>query len=359
MTDDNTIPATATTQAAASRAFGEDNRRRLLSRYFDEVGRIASGSAWEHVYRLLLWIDPTTGLAHCYESDKSQPGRPWYARSLAFHGWVAEQLGVAPGDLAESIDWLFAAAVEDLTLLATSVLEQRTRAAAEQRAPYAGQGFPEPGQDPELAQLVLDALERHLTEPPGPEVLRSLTQRIRAHVTQENKRKNLLGEGFEDVLGFILRLVPGITGGVHVRSPIEGLPGFHAPPAGARAEEVDLALVRPSGERVLISAKWSIRSDRERQFIVDFNNYDRLNAIDRSFGHVLVTNEFDPARLKRNCETRAGNAPLFNQVVHVNPDALLATYGASPQRSARDAVAHIASGRLTSLAAWLDSLAGS
>ena len=31
--------------------------------------------AWKHVYRLLLWIDSTTGLAHCYESDKSQPGQ--------------------------------------------------------------------------------------------------------------------------------------------------------------------------------------------------------------------------------------------------------------------------------------------
>lgn len=188
--------------------------------------------------------------------------------------------------------------------------------------------------------------------------MRSLTQRVRAYVTQENKRKNLLGEGFEDVLGFIVRRVAGVTGSVHVRSPIEGVPGFHRPPAGARAEKVDLALLRPSGERVLVSAKWSIRSDRERQFIVDFNNYVRLNAIDRSFGHVLVTNEFDPARLKRNCEAQAGNAPLFTQVVHVNPEAVLATYGRAPQRSARDTVAHIESGRLMSLQAWLDSLAG-
>jgi hypothetical protein len=24
-------------------------------------------------------------LAHCYETDKSQPGKNWYSRSLAFH----------------------------------------------------------------------------------------------------------------------------------------------------------------------------------------------------------------------------------------------------------------------------------
>ena len=26
--------------------------------------------------------------AHGYESDKSQPGKAWYSRSLAFHDWI-------------------------------------------------------------------------------------------------------------------------------------------------------------------------------------------------------------------------------------------------------------------------------
>ena len=71
-------------------------------------------NAWQHVYRLLLWIDRTTGLAHCYESDKAQPGRPWYARSLAFHDWVSTEFHVAPANLADDIDWLFREAVKDL-----------------------------------------------------------------------------------------------------------------------------------------------------------------------------------------------------------------------------------------------------
>ena len=57
------------------RAFGEENRRRLLDRYFSHSGVVETPTAWEHVYRLLLWIDPTIGLAHCYESDKCRPGR--------------------------------------------------------------------------------------------------------------------------------------------------------------------------------------------------------------------------------------------------------------------------------------------
>src|SRR5947208_1964025 len=78
-----------------ARAFGADNRDRLLERYFAQGGAVTAANAWQHTYRLLLWIDRTTGLAHCYESDKCQPGRPWYARFLAFHDWVAAALEVA------------------------------------------------------------------------------------------------------------------------------------------------------------------------------------------------------------------------------------------------------------------------
>lgn len=76
-------------EQVVTRAFGAENRARLLTRYFETADTITTANAWEHVYRLLLWIDRTTALAHCYESDKAQPGRPWYARSLAFHEWVS------------------------------------------------------------------------------------------------------------------------------------------------------------------------------------------------------------------------------------------------------------------------------
>src|SRR5947209_18866010 len=86
----------ATPEQFVNRAFGAENRARLLDRYFELAGSVTAANAWRHVYRLLLWIDRTTSLAHCYESDKAQPGRPWYARSLAFHDWVSKELGVSP-----------------------------------------------------------------------------------------------------------------------------------------------------------------------------------------------------------------------------------------------------------------------
>src|SRR6266704_1178519 len=134
-------------QQAVARAFGSENRARLLSRYFKDVGVVTSANAWQHIYRLLLWIDRTTALAHCYESDKAQPGRLWYARSLAFHDWVSNALAVAPAVLGEYLDWLFREAVKDL---AARAINGRSAAYEEQRAEYEGRGFHQPDEDPEL-----------------------------------------------------------------------------------------------------------------------------------------------------------------------------------------------------------------
>ena len=102
--------AKRTPAATVTSAFGARNRERLINAYFrEECGdaEIGPADAWTHVYRLLLWVDQTTGLGHCYESDKSQPGKRWYARSLAFHDWVSSALGTTPGELGSRIDWLF------------------------------------------------------------------------------------------------------------------------------------------------------------------------------------------------------------------------------------------------------------
>jgi hypothetical protein len=106
----------------------------------------------------------------------------------------------------------------------------------------------------------------------------------------------------------------------------------------------------------LISAKWSIRADREEQFGVDFDAYARLEDAGRDFEFVLITNEFDAARLTAACNRRRPNAALFSAVVHVNPQGPLAAYGQNLRRSAKDLADHIESGRLMSLEQWLNSL---
>jgi hypothetical protein len=350
---------------AVDRAFGFENRARLLKEYLDGVGPVAAHDAWKHVYRLLLWVDRTTGLAHCYESDKCQPGRPWYARTLAFHVWAAQALGVAPVSLAEHTDLLFRRAAADLATAAAARRDRLAMDAAGQRAPYAGLALPQPGADPELEGIVTEALSPFLASKPPPEALRSLTEKIQAHVGQENKRKNLVGEGFEDTLAALLGRVPGLTDEyeLRVRPWLQQLPGFRPPRTGSKARQVDLALVhRGSHRRTLVSCKWSVRSDREEQFVSDFRDYAELEDAGTDFDYVLVTNEFDPARLAAACEMRRENAPLFTDVVHVNTEGPRAAYAAPvPARGngIGRTLGHMDAGRLISLTSWASRLASS
>lgn len=346
--------------AAVKAAFGKDNRERLLAAYFGERGTPTSENAWQHVYRLLLWIDRTTGLAHCYESDKSQPGRHWYDRSLAFHAWVAESLRSSPADLGAEIDWLFKRAIEDFAAAVSRAKQRHTESARSQRAPYEGLGMPEPGEDPELVAIVQKVLSPYLATVPSSEVWRLLIERVRAHLTQENKRKNLVGEGFEDTLAAIVSRIPTAWRLRHqTRVPIEEIRGFNPPRPNEKPKRVDLYLINEaSGDRTLVTAKWSIRADREEQFVSDFEAYSRLESAGEAFDYTLLTNEFDPARLVAACERRAVGRELFTHVVHINPDGLRAAYGRSPTRSAAEAVRYIDERRLISLGDWLGRLSG-
>lgn len=341
--------------ATPERAFGEESRRDLLNQYFAGLAKIPPQDAWKHVYRLLLWIDRTTGLAHCYESDKSQPGRPWYGRSLAFHKWLAAELKCRPEKLGERLDWLFNHGSERL---AKSLIKQNARRATiakEQRAEYAG--FPEPGEDPVFESIVLDELKSWLKSSPPEEVMLRFTQRVRAHFSQENKRKNLLGEGFEDVLAFLLQRLPGGKAiNVQVRPWLHDLPGFRRPPKSEKPRTVDLAILGRKKHRTLLTVKWSIRADREEQFGVDFDTYARLDEAGQNFDFVLITNEFDAARLVAACERRRQNAMLFSSVVHVNPQGPLEAYGSTGRGAALELAKHLGSRRLISLQSWLQGL---
>jgi hypothetical protein len=339
------------------RPFGADSREHMLAQYFSAIPVVTPADAWKHVYQLLLWIDRTTGLAHCYESDKAQPGRPWYARSLAFHAWVARALGTTSEGLAGEIDWLFKEATRRLAVSLQRERQRRAASAAKQREPYEGQGLPVPGEDPELESLILTDVGPWLTEFPPREVLQVLTERIWTYLSQENKRKNLVGEGFEDVLAFIIKRLPGgELLDVRTRPVLHQLPGFHAPPAREKARKVDLAIVGPGERRQLLSVKWSIRADREEQFGVDLATYERLESAGRDFDFVLVTNEFDPARLVAACQRRRPGPYLFTSVVHVNPAGPLATYGAGASQAAVQLPTLVKDGRLISLERWLSTL---
>lgn len=344
-------------EAVIGRAFGAGNRARLLKRYFSESELVTPENSWKHIYRLLLWIDRTIGLAHCYESDKSQPGRPWYERSLRFHGWIASELGAAPAALADEIDWLFREASRDLAATVQAEIAERRRLAAVQRESFPA--FPEPGQYPELVAMMMEEMAPWFRETPPPEALQRLAERIHDHTRAENKRKNLVGEGFEDVLAAIIVRVPNTTISKTMKRPaLHTAPGFNKPRKGEKTKKVDLVILSGADEhRTLVTAKWSIRADREEQFASDFEIYARLEKDGRPFDYTVVTNEFDPARLVAACDRQREGHPLFNAVVHVNPQGPMAAYGKERDRSRAIAAERVEQGRLLSFEQWLRQFA--
>lgn len=352
--------------AAVKSAFGAENRARLIDEYFAQQSddEIVPAYAWAHVYRLLLWADQTTGLGHCYESDKSQPGKRWYARSLAFHDWLSTALGTTPADLAKQIDWLFLRAAEDLAAYVLRQAKQVASKAELQRGPYAGRGFPRPGEDPELVAIIKNELNPHLGSEPSQEVWDRLVQRVRQYLALDNKRKNLVGEGFEDVIAQVLkRTCRRDDIQIHTRRALHDLPGFNRVRAGDKPNKVDVAVVRPQA-RTLVTAKWSVRADREKQFITDFTDYVNAESDRQPFEYVFVTNEFDPARLMRACEQLVGNSLMFKHVVHISTEAIKATYaraadGKDDSASIRRVLQHIDDGRLISIEKWISGISSS
>lgn len=301
-------------------AFSQPSRLALINRYFGNR-LVQPEEAWKDVYRLLLWADATTGLAHCYESDKAQPGRPWYERTLAFHSWLAMHFDVAPLELADELDWMFRQVIKQVSDEETAKRHTLEERAQEQIAAFS-RPMPVPGDDPELRDIIEPLLPDGPVRP-GDDTIRYVLRRVRTHIASENKRKNLLGRGFEDVLaGVIQRLDIPERPGIGTQTAVQDIEGFRSPREGDKEEKVDLHAITPSKRRVLVSAKWSVRADREKQMLFDFRTYVDCNVRREPFEYIWVTNEFDPARLVANATSTEGNQRLFDAVVHVCPQAL-------------------------------------
>ena len=176
--------------APLSRApFGAVNRQRLIAQFLDQRDPSSTPPLWDSVYRLLLWVDKTNGLGHCYESDKCQPGKPWYPRSLRFHDWLSSSLACGPSDVGSQVDWLFRRTADEFAEGVLRKHEAVLRKAAAQREGYGARGFPEPGEDPAIVAIIKDALGPRLLNELTSHEWVSLTQRIReviAVVSQEH-----------------------------------------------------------------------------------------------------------------------------------------------------------------------------
>jgi hypothetical protein len=326
----------------------------LIDEYFADR-TVNPATAWMDVYRLLLWIDNRTGIAHCYESDKSQPGKPWYPRSLVFHDWVSRELGVAPLDLKDHVDWMFRQVIGAVTQAEADEMIRDAVAVQERLFPEQGRELPVPGDDPRLHAIVEPLMPPDSNQRPGEDQVNDVLRKVYAHMRSENKRANLLGRGFEDVLAGVLARLPEPPAAFDTQTALEDIPGFRATRQGDKTEKVDLWVGDRDRRRVLVTAKWSVRADREKQLPSDFATYVQANEWRDPFEYVWITNEFDPARLVANATYTTMNRSLFDVVVHICPQAVWEVHhldqpkGPNPTRL-RDLME---AGRIVGLDRWL------
>lgn len=317
-------------QRSSPGLFSLPNRVRLIDEHLGNQP-IEPADAWKDVYRLLLWVDTRTGVAHCYESDKSQPHRAWYPRSLAFHDWVSAQLGVDPIDLKDEIDLMFRDVMRaDVAVEAEEMKAKAVR--AQQKLFPAGREMPVPGDDPRLHEIVEPLMPADEDERPGEEEVSAVLREVYAHMNSEKKRPNLLGRGFEDVLEGIISRLQSPPAEHGTQKLLETIPGFRPTRDGDKPEKVDYWVGDGDRRRVLVTAKWSVRADREKQMASDLQTYVQANEWRDLFEYVWITNEFDPARLVRNATNTQNNRHLFDKIVHICPDALAVVHNFDGRR---------------------------
>lgn len=336
--------------------FSQPYRVQLIDEYFADR-EVVAAEAWKDVYRLLLWVDAQTGIAHCYESDKSQPGKPWYPRSLIFHDWLATQFGVDPLDLKEHIDLMFQRVIGQV--LASEAGEQVAAAQATQIKLFdVADRLPSPGDDPRLEAILTDLMPAgvQLDEATATDAIR----RVYAHMRSGNKRANLLGRGFEDVLSGIIARLPKPPERFGTQRALHDIDGFRSPKEGDKIEKVDLWVSDRPRQRTVVTAKWSVRADREKQFKDEFGIYIEANEWRDPFEYIWATNEFDPARLVKNATELSGNQLILDRVVHICPEALWVVHGLdSPKgKNPQKLRSLLEEGRIIGLADWLEGLVG-
>lgn len=342
--------------------FGTDSRLKSLRAHLDETGPYTTADAWKFVYRELLWFDGSIGLAHLYEADKAQPGRSsWYDRTVRFTDKLQELLGAADrAALKAQLDRLFRDCLEKLLKAKEEARRKGEELELEDlEESEAGEGVGDVEAYVPDADLVAE-FSTALRERAGMEDAAALTlakemvAKARHYFTVERKRQNILGEGFEDLLSLVAGKVSGVTSEhIRLRKKANTLPGFAAEHKRERIESPDIALVSGSKTDSLISVKWSIRHDRQKQWADELDCYVELMSQDPPPKFQLITNEFDPGRIVNAFSLDRGKLKL-DTIYHVNLELLQLALNDHPTWVSVKPL--IDNGRLKSLAQWFDEL---
>jgi hypothetical protein len=351
--------------------FGKDTRIKLIRKHLEERDELTPITAWQFIYEELLWIDISTGLAHLYESDKAQPGRHWYNRTVKFTNLLCEKFGnITRAELKGKIDRLFRAIIAEIPHSeGTEISEDNAkRALTETQVPdkvineiveaaTSRNGSSENATDEDLAveftQIILEqtSLDRNQAE----QLAITLVRRARFYYKVGNKRQNVLGEGFEDLLQILMIKVAKVPEGrIVMRTRANKLPGFKSKSNRKREEAPDIAVIGTSETQILASVKWSIRHDRQKQFSDELNSYAELLDQPVRPKYIIITNEYDPGRLLFLCNVEPHQGFEVDRVYHINPEILLGVLSDHDRFS--DLKHQIETGKIGSIKEFLEDI---
>lgn len=329
--------------------FGRATRMRILDKYFAAAGSVSSSNAWEHVYRCLLWMNEGAGLAHIYDSNHMQPGGGFHGRAVRFTEALCAHWNVDRTGLAQLIDKLFRGCVVELL---------RREAAS---ASSISDGVEAELESELIGEITRELVAAGVAKADAAPLARRIEVRARQFFTIGNKRKNALGEGFEDLLEILLRRAASIPEAqIKTRTPVSQMPGFRrAPPRRPgkkpqREPRPDIAIIEDTITHVIATAKWSLRQDRETQLASEYQAFQMNKVQPTELRYALITNEFDLARLRNVLAAIPGGAGgyIFHNVYHVCLPLLEQTHG---DRFA-DLKPYVQTGKLGSLSDFLDDM---
>lgn len=351
------------TLVPAPSPFGQPTRMKVLERYFAGAGEVTAANAWEHVYRCMLWMNESAGLAHIYDSNHMQPGGNFHAKAVRFTDALCARWGIERRELPTKIDVLFKGCVEELRRQEAEA-HQREAAAAKLLDDLVGDTSGSSRQDEMLDPSELLVQIKHLLSERGIEddaLAASIESRARDYFTIGKKRNNALGEGFEDLLSILIERAAHVPSAkIRLRTPVSKLPGFRKPPPPppgqkrTREPTPDIAIVEPDLTHVIVTAKWSMRQDRQQQFAYEFRDFQGNKTQTTELSYLLITNEFDLPRLSNvaDASPTSSGGYIFHQIYHINLDLLRETHGGKLGR-----VEHfIGTGKIRSLENFLDDL---
>lgn len=340
-------PSTATGEnsVAEDTPFSRPVRMRVFEQYFANAGSVTEENAWEHVVRCLMWWNESAGLVHIYDSNHMQRPKPWFFRAERFTDALCARWHVSRRDLKAQLDVLFKGCVAEL----------RRRDSAAAKAVLS---------DDTIDPSDLTARFRMALEEKGikdEQLVGILEHEAHDHFTMSKKRSNALGEGFEDLLAYLVERVSRVPPArVKLRTSVSKLPGFRMlpqPPAGqkkTREPEPDLAIVEEKLTHLIVTAKWSMRQDRQQQFAHEFRDFQSNKRQDLELTYSLITNEFDLARLQNVADATPTNSGgyVFHNIYHTNLDLLGEVHNGKLKRVGH----YIGIGRIRSLSDFLHEM---